>query len=82
MQRKISKERLAASLFLVLVVTAVAAIVFRSIFEGGVPREPKLPPLAHGAQAPSFQLADMEGRPVSLEQFHGKPLLIMFWSSG
>jgi len=33
-----------------------------------------------GQCAPTFTLADAQGRPVSLSQFHGHPILLHFWA--
>ena len=30
--------------------------------------------------APGFTLADLDGKPVSLEEFRGKPTLVLFWN--
>lgn len=38
------------------------------------------PPLV-GGPAPPFTLPDLEGKPVSLEQFHGRPVLLNFWAT-
>lgn len=35
--------------------------------------------LSPGAQAPSFNLRDLNGQPVSLEQFRGRKLLLSFY---
>ena len=37
--------------------------------------------LAVGHRAPDFQLADMQGRPVSLNAQRGKVVLLTFWAS-
>ena len=42
------------------------------------PAPPKGLPL--GVQAPSFDLPDLAGRRVSLEQFHGRRVLVIFFS--
>ncbi len=33
-----------------------------------------------GEPAPGFMLPDLEGRPISLSQFHGRPTLAVFWN--
>ena len=33
-----------------------------------------------GDRAPNFTLADLQGRPVSLRQFLGRPVLLHFWA--
>ena len=34
-----------------------------------------------GPVAPDFQVYDLEGNPVSLSQFMGKPIVLNFWAS-
>ncbi len=34
-----------------------------------------------GKQAPDFQLLNLEGQPVSLSDFQGKPVLLNFWAT-
>jgi cytochrome c biogenesis protein CcmG/thiol:disulfide interchange protein DsbE len=34
-----------------------------------------------GKPAPDFQLSDLEGKPVSLQQLRGRPVLITFWAT-
>jgi peroxiredoxin len=51
--------------------------------ENGVEHlKPAAPPkgLPLGVQAPAFELPDLEGRPVSLEQFQGRRVLAIFFS--
>ena len=33
-------------------------------------------------QAPDFTLESLDGRSVSLHDFHGKPVLVAFWAPG
>ena len=33
-----------------------------------------------GKQAPDFQLPNLEGQPISLSDFRGKPVLVNFWA--
>jgi thiol-disulfide isomerase/thioredoxin len=35
-----------------------------------------------GEPAPAFTLPDLDGQPVSLSDFHGSPLIILFWNPG
>ncbi|WP_165452181.1 redoxin domain-containing protein [Paenibacillus thalictri] len=37
--------------------------------------------LVIGAQAPDFELADLNGRPVKLSDFRGKGVILNFWGS-
>ncbi len=37
--------------------------------------------LAEGTEAPSFTLPDLEGNPVSLSDFRGKTVVLVFWAS-
>jgi cytochrome c biogenesis protein CcmG/thiol:disulfide interchange protein DsbE len=39
------------------------------------------PALRVGDRAPDFSLADLEGEPVTLAQFAGRPVIINFWAS-
>jgi len=84
MKRTISKEWLAGILLFVLVAAAIVSIVLNSIMQtrGLPPLGPLQPPLTKGASAPRFELESLTGEKVSLEQFKGKPVLIMFWSAG
>ncbi|MBA3688396.1 MAG: redoxin domain-containing protein [Chloroflexi bacterium] len=34
-----------------------------------------------GAPAPAFELADLDGKPVSLAELRGRPVVINFWAS-
>ncbi len=36
---------------------------------------------ARDTSAPSFELVDCHGKPVTLEQYRGKPLVLNFWAS-
>lgn len=38
------------------------------------------PALTLGQPAPTFTLPDLTGRPVSLDEFRGKPTLVLFWN--
>jgi peroxiredoxin len=35
-----------------------------------------------GQTAPGFLLPDLDGQPVKLENFHGRPTLLLFWNPG
>src|SRR5688572_13772214 len=49
----------------------------RLLSEEGIPGRP--PGLATGSAAPEFELPDLEGREVSLSQFRGRPVLLIFF---
>lgn len=34
-----------------------------------------------GDQAPSFSLADLDGKPIRLSDLHGRPVIVNFWAS-
>jgi len=34
-----------------------------------------------GAAAPDFSGTTIDGQPVSLDSYHGKPLVLLFWGS-
>jgi cytochrome oxidase Cu insertion factor (SCO1/SenC/PrrC family) len=82
--KRISIERLAGALLFVLAVVAIVSIVLNSLwqtrkfFPSGVLQTP----LTRGAAAPPFDLESLTGENVSLGQFKGKPVLLMFWSTG
>ncbi len=45
-------------------------------------RDPRATPDAlNGQPAPAFDLIDMDGNPVSLADFQGKPVVMNFWST-
>jgi cytochrome oxidase Cu insertion factor (SCO1/SenC/PrrC family) len=84
MQKNISKERLAGALLFVLAATAIVSIVFNDIWQSKefAPSGVLQPPLKNGVAAPPFELPSLAGENVSLDQFKGKPVVLMFWSSG
>jgi cytochrome oxidase Cu insertion factor (SCO1/SenC/PrrC family) len=79
--KKISKERLAAILLLIIVGTAFASVITRIVIQKSLPEIFRIPPLKVGMTAPNFQLATLQNQTVSLAQFRGKPLVLMFWGS-
>ncbi|UCD56523.1 MAG: redoxin domain-containing protein [Candidatus Hydrogenedentota bacterium] len=83
MESKISKERLAGALVFVLAIAAIVSVaVGTSLQMMGVsfPGRTVLT-LRPGTPAPPFELASLQGEKVSLEQFKGRPVLIMFWGA-
>lgn len=44
------------------------------------PRAPRAPPPAARLAAPDFSVADSDGRPVRLSDYHGKVVLLTFWT--
>ena len=78
-----SKERFAGALLLVLVGFAVVSIVVNAMLYsmGGHASGYISQPLSAGKPAPAFELASLSGDTVSLEQFKGDPVLIMFWGT-
>jgi cytochrome oxidase Cu insertion factor (SCO1/SenC/PrrC family) len=81
-KRQARQRRLYALLFGVLLV-AVAGFVFVSRDGGSTAGEEDLAELpvapAIGARAPEFSLPDVNGQPVSLSDFRGKPVAMMFF---
>ena len=66
-----------------LVGAAMVSVAAGTVFHmRGMPSRISPPPLAAGAVAPHFELESLTGEVVSLAQFKGMPVLIMFWSSG
>ena len=57
----------------------VPVLVLFAVSFGNDPRA--VPSVLEGKPAPTFVLTDLEGQPVSLEQFRGKPVVINFWST-
>ena len=78
-----SKERLAGSLLFILVCFAMVSIVADAmvlrIGSGSINFLSN--PLSQGTVAPPFELESLAGESVSLAQFEGRPVLLMFWGS-
>ena len=68
----------AITVFLVLQL-ALTAYVALGTGSAGAANEPGLARV--GAPAPPFELASLDGEPVSLDQFHGQAVLINFWAT-
>lgn len=66
-----------------LVVAAVAPLLLLVALGitllGRLPAAP--PPATVGSVAPSFSLVDLDGAPVRLEDFRGRPVVVNFWAS-
>ena len=83
MEGRISKERLAGALLLVLVGAAMVSVAAgTALWARGIPPRISPPPLTTGVAAPQFELESLTGETVSLEQFKGRPVIVMFWGSG
>ena len=83
MEERISKERLAGALLLVLVGAAMVSVAAgTALWARGIPPRIPPPPLTTGVAAPQFELESLTGETVSLEQFKGRPVIVMFWGSG
>ena len=83
MENRISKERLAGALLFVLAGAAMLSVgAGTALYMRGMAPRRTLPPLAAGTVAPQFELESLKGEIVSLEQFKGRPVLVMFWGSG
>jgi cytochrome c biogenesis protein CcmG, thiol:disulfide interchange protein DsbE len=64
-------------LLLPAAVAALAGLFVWSLTKGA----DLTPPPSPRPQAPSFTLADLDGRPRSLESFRGRPVLVNFWAT-
>ena len=63
---------------------AAALAPFLLLALWGAPRlvGPAVPVLAQvGGPAPAFELADLDGKPVSLADLRGRPVVVNFWAS-
>ena len=69
-----TRPALAASLVLALLLPLAVAAAPDFDALGLTPYEPRKP-------APAFTLPDLEGRPVSLESFRGKVVLLFYWAT-
>jgi peroxiredoxin len=71
-----------------LLLFAAVPLVFLLILAGyawlgrvSAPPAPKAHPLRAGDEAPSFTFPDLEGRPVSLEDFRGRVVFLNIWAT-
>jgi cytochrome c biogenesis protein CcmG/thiol:disulfide interchange protein DsbE len=67
-------------LVLMLPLIVAAAMILRPVSGGSAERPPLLPGLPAGEVAPSFTLADLSGRSLTLQSLRGHPILLNFWS--
>ena len=66
--------RLAAAVLLVVLAAAPSDAAAHFTGFGLTPYEPPKP-------APPFSLPDVDGRPVTLEDYRGRALLLFFWAT-
>lgn len=59
--------------------TSKQSVETRAVAAGGITSEPA--GIQVGNPAPDFQLAKMDGGPVSLAAMRGKPVVIVFWTA-
>jgi cytochrome c biogenesis protein CcmG/thiol:disulfide interchange protein DsbE len=65
-----------------LVVAAVLPVLILGLLAVALlARAPSTSPTAVGNLAPDFNLVDLDGDPVRLTDFRGRPLIINFWAS-
>jgi cytochrome c biogenesis protein CcmG/thiol:disulfide interchange protein DsbE len=65
-----------------LIVAAVLPLVLLAILGAGlVARNEGRSPTRIGAQAPTFSLVDLDGNPVDLADYRGRPVIVNFWAS-
>lgn len=64
--------------FLLPLAVGALAILFLQRLRGGSDLQP---PRQAGSFAPAFALPDLQGRPVSLASFHGRPVLVNFFAT-
>jgi thiol-disulfide isomerase/thioredoxin len=58
-----------------------ALLDFIGALAGGPPSAPRPPLLANGTLAPDFTAQGADNKPVKLSDFHGKMVLVDFWST-
>jgi cytochrome oxidase Cu insertion factor (SCO1/SenC/PrrC family) len=82
-RKEFSKERFAGALLFVVAGYAIASIVAQVVlWRMGMPVVDYIPkPLSTGTVAPPFELTSLQGETVSLAQFKGRPVVLMFWGS-
>ena len=65
-----------------LVIAAVAPLLLLALLAAILlARAPASAPTAIGSIAPDFTLADLDGRPISLAELRGRPVIVNFWAS-
>jgi cytochrome c biogenesis protein CcmG/thiol:disulfide interchange protein DsbE len=58
----------------------IAALVW--VLASGFGKDPHaLPSVLEGRPAPAFSLVDLDGQPVSLSDFAGRPVVLNFWAT-
>ncbi len=72
--RSLPRGWLVTAAVLPLILLAILAAVL--ISRGGAPVGGSI-----GSKAPSFQLVDLDGDPVRLADFRGRPVVVNFWAS-
>ena len=82
-KKKFSKERFAGMLLFLLVGYTVVSIVAQTVlWRMGTSASYYTPkPLSAGTVAPPFELKSLQGETVSLAQYKGRPVILMFWGS-
>jgi cytochrome oxidase Cu insertion factor (SCO1/SenC/PrrC family) len=82
------KKRIVLSLSIMMGMTIIL-IPFLQVVRATSPSQPEYPSCdSLGVQryqekkeAPAFSLREMDGKQVSLRDFRGKPILIVFWAT-
>jgi len=82
------KKRVALSLLIVMGMT-IMLILYPQVVRAASPSQPEYPSCdSFGIQrsqekkeAPAFSLKGLDGKQVSLSDFKGKPVLIVFWAT-
>jgi cytochrome c biogenesis protein CcmG/thiol:disulfide interchange protein DsbE len=77
--RAVNRLRLAAFVASVLLVCVAVGVLVLHPAHKSPSGESALPGLNVGQVAPQFRLKDLSGKPVSLQDYHGRWVLINFW---
>ena len=62
-----------------VLVFSLLGLLFYGLFYASNPKE--IPSALTGKKAPNFNLTTFVGKPISLEEFSGKPVILNFWAS-